>query len=68
MHVSNEGICIVRGLFFLAAYSSEVIGYVAAETVFPHAGHFDEQSLFPGAPWDVLPQPGHGCCGSFRLF
>ena len=34
MHVSSEGICTVRGSFFFAAYSSEVIGYVAVEAVF----------------------------------
>lgn len=34
VHVSNEGLCIVRVLSFFAAYSSEVIGYIAVETVF----------------------------------
>ena len=65
--VSNEGLCTVRVLFFFAAYSSEVIGYIAVETVFPHAGHFD-QLLLPGTRWDVLLQPGHVCCGLVGLF
>ena len=34
VHVSNEGLCTVRVLFFFAAYSSKVIGYIAVETVF----------------------------------
>ena len=52
MHVSNEGICTVRGLSFFVAYLNEVIGYVTVEAVFfPMQGILMSDHCFLGHRW-----------------